>query len=187
MTTQASVVMDRITGTATYEHGQPRVRFDPLGRAERIILNPMESVVIGTSARLADIRIVDNAAIYSYVEPMLNPPTYSVVDLMAYRTLEQRAPQFLPRHFGRDMIELLSLVLQHGHKPVLSLDDEETLEMEVRLNTTEILLLSVTSAGMTDALVHNAQRGSKSIASSDIAGVVRFLRESRKVSQVKAK
>ena len=104
----------------------------------------------------------------------------------AYNTLEQRAPLFLTKHFGRDLLEVLSIVFQNGHQPVLSLDDEGTLELEVRLNPTEILLLSVTYEGMTDAVVHNARGGYESIASTDMAGVVRFLRESRKVSQVKA-
>ena len=90
--------------------------------------------------------------------------------------------KFLTKHFRRDLLDLLSLVMQHDHKPVLSLDDEGTLELEVRLNPTEILLLSVTYEGMTDAVVHNARSGYESIASTDMAGVVRFLRESRKVA-----
>ena len=103
-------------------------------------------------------------------------------DLIAYRTLEERAPQFLTKHFGKDLLDLLSLVLQHDHMPVLSVDDEGILELEVRLSTTEILSLSVTSEGIADALIHSVQGGFKSIASNDVGGVVKFLRESGKVS-----
>ena len=107
-------------------------------------------------------------------------------DSRAFSTLEQRAPQFLTKHFGRDLLEVLSIVFQHGHQPVLSLDREGTLELEVRLNPNEVLVLAVTDEGRTEALVHTAQRGYQSIASTDMASVVRFLREPGKVSQVRA-
>ena len=95
----------------------------------------------------------------------------------ASRTLEKGAPQVLSKPWGRDLLFLVSLILQHDHIPVLALDEEGTLELEARLGPKEILLLSVTSEGMTDALVHNAGGGCEAIASKDVGGVTRFLLE----------
>ena len=77
----------------------------------------------------------------------------------------------------RHVTELLGLVIGFGHRPVVAFEvDDGELEIEVRLNPDELLLLSITPEGLVDALIDSSKSGYVPVKEKSMAGLIELLR-----------
>lgn len=124
------------------------------------------------------IRIPDNDS--ALVDPLMIAPSHmAAIDRYVETNLANIQDSFVLKH---QILLLMDLVNRYGHQPVLVFEEDEgSLELEVRVNPDELLMISILSNGTIDGTIHRATSGYHSMPEARMSDLLNSLHEPNRV------